>query len=94
MIFSFDAEPPCGTLVVLDDQAFELVDAVPYTKADGSGVRLLKWMSPCAQCGEPFEQLSPFATSSLVRRCPMHRRPGKPAKGKRGRRLKVEIFMP
>lgn len=94
MIFSFDEEPPISTIVWLDDQPFELGEVVDYTRADGSQSRLLRWNAACAQCGDHFEQFSPMISTGLSRRCVQHRKPGKPVKGKRGRRLKVRIEVP
>ncbi len=59
----------------------------PYTRVDGSQTQLRVWVSYCAQCGEPFEYRTTARsriTFTPSRRCPEHRRPGRPRAVKGG----------
>jgi hypothetical protein len=92
--YEFQAEPTLGTLLRLDDQAYELRDVKPHIRKDGKPTRLLVWESECPSCGTGFEVVAGLKTKSLNRRCAECRRTGKPVKGKRGRRVKVEVVAP
>jgi hypothetical protein len=84
-----------GLIVMLDDQSYELRGSKPHRKADGTMTELLVWETACATCGEGFEALTPVKLcNTLTRRCPNCRKPGKPVKGKRGRRLNVKVIHP
>jgi hypothetical protein len=84
-----------GLVLMLDDQAYELREIRPHRKADGTTTELLAWETACASCGETFEALSPVKLSNtLTRRCVNCRKPGKPVKGKRGRKLNVPVIRP
>lgn len=90
-MFSFDAEPAIGTVLHLDDQAYEMIGTKPHERQDGTSTELLIWQTECATCGSNFEVMSGLRSSGLSRRCAEHRRAGKPVKGKRGRKVVVEI---
>lgn len=94
-IVSFTGEPPLGVIVRLDEQAFELVAAEPYTRqTDGMPSALLTWETACPVCGEPFRCASGMKVTSLTRRCERHRNKSKPVKGKRGRKVCVAVTFP
>lgn len=87
--------PEPGLVLMLDDQAYELREFRPHRKADGTMTELMVWETACASCGESFETLTPVKLSNtLTRRCSGCRKPGKPVKGKRGRKLSVQVIRP
>lgn len=96
MIHRFDAEPPIGTVIKLDDQAYVLVVSEPYRRKDGSMSRLLTWHCECAQCSAPFTIQSGLSVAALNRRCVKHKRPGQRLnRGRpRGQPLVVTVFVP
>lgn len=81
-----------GTVVMLDDQAFELVGTKPHIRVDGTRTELLVWNSECASCNGPFECCTPGIGTTMNRRCSDCKRPGKPVKGKRGRKVRVTVI--
>jgi hypothetical protein len=94
-IVTFADEPPLGVIVRLDDQIFELVAAEPYTrKTDGAASWLITWESACPKCGEPFRCTSGRVVTTMTRRCGLHRMGSKPVKGKRGRKVRVQVTFP
>lgn len=93
-MIEFEGIPEIGTVVILDDQEFELVSIVPHQKADGSMTDLLLWASLCATCGQSYETKTTVRTSGISRRCSIHSKPGKPVKGKRGRKVKIQVILP
>ncbi len=93
-MIEFTRLPDIGTVVILDDQEFELQRIVPPQKADGSMTELLLWESLCATCGQPYETKTTVRTSGISRRCALHSKPGKPVKGKRGRKVKIQVILP
>ncbi|EJU14950.1 hypothetical protein LH128_01202 [Sphingomonas sp. LH128] len=93
-MISFESEPPLGTVVMLDDQAFTLTALVPHTRRDGTATTLLRWRAPCAECGAEFECTSPMATSGLTRRCITHSKAGRPVSGKMRQKVQVSIIEP
>ncbi len=100
MIALFATEPPLGTRLLLDEQAYELVATEPYTrKTDGKPTRLLLWETCCATdgCDVSFRATTGMAVSSLNRRCEGHRFTAvraKPVKGRRGRKVRVRVELP
>lgn len=94
MIFSFLSPPPHGTVVMLDEQAYELSAIEPYTRKDGAASSLLRWDTACPVCGVGFSVTTGLSARELTRRCLDHRKPSKPVKGKRSRRLNVQIIEP
>lgn len=91
---NFPTNPAIGTVLMLDDQPFELVGIEPHTRRDGLITQLLVWNSTCAECGEPIACRTPGMTSWLSRRCGECRKPGKPVKGKRGRKVTITVIEP
>lgn len=63
---------------VYQGQSYAFRGEVPHRRGDGGMTKLSRWFSNCADCGEPFETLTP--THSLKfepsRRCQLHKRPG------------------
>ena len=100
MMAVFAVEPPLGTRILLDDQAYELVEAEPYTrKTDGRPSRLLVWETSCAAdgCGASFRTKTGMTVTSLNRRCEGHRFTAlrsKPVNGRRGRKVRVRVELP
>jgi len=49
-----------------------------YVRADGSEIEMIVWQIECAECGEPFECMTPqeFERFYPNRRCEKHHRPG------------------
>jgi hypothetical protein len=100
MIALFATEPPLGTRILLDDQAYELVDVQPYTrKSDGRPTRLLTWETCCPTtgCDTSFRVHTGLTVSALSRRCEDHRFTAvrfKPVKGRRGRKVRVQVEFP
>jgi hypothetical protein len=93
-MITFETIPDVGTVVILDRQKYKLVGSRPYTRADDSRTLLLVWETKCATCKTEFEVLSPRHAGPSTRRCAEHRKAGKPVKGKRGRRVSVEVVEP
>ncbi len=63
--------------------SYKLLREEPYTrKMDGVETVLLVWEGHCADCGEAFETKTPKDNThadQMVRRCEIHRHPGKRA---------------
>lgn len=59
-------------------QLYKLVGTFPHIRKDGTHTQLHRWVSACAQCGEPFFITTPAAASNpkFNRRCQKHKRPG------------------
>lgn len=93
-IVVFSRAPALGTVVTLDEQRYELIGAEPYVrKTDGQNSTLLEWETTCPTpgCAESYRCSSGLVVTYLPRRCAVHRNPLKPVKGKRGRKVRVEI---
>lgn len=88
----FDHPPSIGTVILLDEQPFELSRTQPHIRLDGQRTTLLVWQTECAGCGDTIEVASPMKTNGLSRRCPSCRKPGKPVKGKRGRKVQIKVI--
>ena len=88
MMNSLDAE--IGDAVFLDEQEYRLVREEAYRRQDGQESTVLVWTTDCPGCGAAFEvKTARSFSTSPVRRCANCRKPGKPVKGKRGRRVVV-----
>lgn len=50
----------------------------PHIRQDGTRTSLLRWLSWCAHCGEPFSFTTPANALKFNpnRRCAKHKRPG------------------
>lgn len=94
MAFDFAAGQTIGTIVRLDDQEFELVGERGCVRRDGSPGIVFTWLSTCPVCESHFEQTTGRSFGSFLRRCDEHRKAGKPVKGKRGRKVRVEVLEP
>lgn len=90
-LFCFSAEPRAGTILRLDDQVYELRATEPHVRKDGGHTSLLVWEAVCPSCGGDFLVRTGLTAHSVNRRCSSCRKPHKPVKGKRGRKLKVEV---
>lgn len=94
IITVFAAEPAVGTTILLDEQAYELIAAEPYTrKTDGKVSRLLTWQTVCPVdgCDAAFQVQSGLSITSLRRRCEQHAEARTLVKGRRGRRVQVRV---
>lgn len=85
--------PALGTVVMLDDQAYQLTGVEPYTRKDGLQSNVLTWTAGCAECGESFKTKTGLKATWLHRRCEAHRQLGKPVT-KRGSKVTVRIIEP
>lgn len=93
-MIDFAAPPPVGTVLKLGDQVYELRDCKPYVRLDGERTTLLVWESCCPTCGDGFEAVTGLKARSVNRRCAGCHKAGKPVKGKRGRKVRVEVLAP
>jgi hypothetical protein len=60
-----------------DGQEYRCVGLEPFTRRDGSAVRLFAWRSECPTCGKPFEcRTIEGAKFTPTRRCDECTRPG------------------
>lgn len=75
--------PPPGTVVWLDDQAFELVEIRDRSTRAGRAIRAAVWHTRCPECNAPFRTTSVLGGSLPTRRCREHRRPGMLVSGRR-----------
>jgi hypothetical protein len=94
IITVFAEEPPIGTRIMLDDQAYELVGSEPYTrKTDGAASRLLTWETTCPVegCLASFRAQSGLSITWLRRRCDQHANALTLVQGRRGRRVRVRV---
>ena len=93
-MIDFASPPLLGTVLKLDDQAYELRALRPHQRLDGTSTQLLVWETNCPSCGAGFEQATGLKASGINRRCPECRKAGKPVKGRRGRKVKLEVLQP
>lgn len=94
MLFEFRRSPLVATILKLDDQAYELRGSMPHTRKDGRVTQLLVWETSCPSCGAGFEAMTGLTAKDIVRRCSACRDSRKLVKGRRGRKLKVQIIEP
>jgi len=90
-MIDFALPPPVGTVLMLDQQAYELREARPASRNDGTSTMLLDWETSCPDCGTAFVVTTGLKTKSINRRCSACKRPDRPVKGRRGRRGKVKV---
>lgn len=93
-MIDFSSPPRPGTILQIDDQAYELREARPASRNDGSPTTLLDWETLCPACGDSFTVTTGLKAKGVNRRCPDCKRPAKPVKGKRSRKLSVRIVEP
>lgn len=93
-MIDFPTAPQIGTLLMLDNQAYELREARPASRNDGSPTMLLDWETQCPACGGPFTVTTGLKTKAINRRCRGCLKPHKPVTGKRGRKVQVRIIEP
>lgn len=60
---------PIGTILLLDDQRYDMVRYQPFECADGRIVQQMVWASTCPKCGDAFEAVSPGLGKMPRRRC-------------------------
>jgi len=93
-VFDFQSVPIEGTLLKIDEQVYELRETYPHHRNDGSPTTMLVWETACPSCGDDFTLKTGMKVNSINRRCPKCSNAAKPVKGKRGRKLKVEVIAP
>lgn len=93
-MIDFRASPAIGTILRLDDQEYELAVTRPHVRKDGTPTKVLIWETSCPVCGAAFEVGTGLKSNSVTRRCEPCRKTGKPVKGKRGRKVRVEVIEP
>jgi hypothetical protein len=70
--------PALGGIAFVQHQRFECVEIRPHKTMDGRQMELTRWRSHCADCGAPFELLTPRRNVAVRvdrRRCAEHRDP-------------------
>ncbi len=70
--------PALGGIAFVQHQRFECVEIRPHKTMDGRQMELTRWQSHCADCGAPFELLTPRRNVAVRvdrRRCAEHRDP-------------------
>ncbi|MCA4920350.1 MAG: hypothetical protein ING82_13060 [Roseomonas sp.] len=70
--------PALGGIAFVQHQRFECVEIRPHKTMDGRQMELTRWQSHCADCGAPFELLTPRRNVAVrvdLRRCAEHRDP-------------------
>lgn len=80
MQIGFAEIPPKGLSLDINGQRFDLVGIEDYTKADGTASNLLIWQAECSTCGQGFLSKSSAFRLPDVKRCDIHRQPGKPVR--------------
>lgn len=91
----FRSVPDLGTIIRLDEQEYELREAEPTRRQDGSPTTLLHWSTVCPDCRAEFEVITGLVSSALPRRCRICRvKRTRPIKGRRGRKVKVVVVSP
>ena len=79
---NFRIVPRSGKIIRYQNQSYRLVGSEPYRRRDGELSVILTWQSSCPECGGPFTTTSGLVTRYLTRRCPRHRKAGKPVSDK------------
>ena len=90
-MIEFIAPPALGSVVLLDDQEYELIEVQPYGRIDGTASNLLVWSATCPTCKSAFEAKTGLRAKAFNRRCSKCAKTGKPVKGRRGRKVKVQF---
>ena len=90
-MIEFICPPSIGMVISLDDQDYELVEVQPYDRIDGTATNLLVWSAACADCESEFTVKSGLTFKAPNRRCEKCKKAGRPVKGRRGRKVKVEV---
>lgn len=72
--------PPVGLAISINGQRFELIGHEPHVRQDGALTTLLVWQAECLTCGAGFISRTSVARWAEVRRCELHRQPGKRVK--------------
>ena len=70
--------PALGGIAFVQHQRCECVEIRPHKTMDGRQMELTRWQSHCADCGAPFELLTPRRNVAVRvdrRRCAEHRDP-------------------
>lgn len=93
-MIDFALPPPVGTVLMLDQQAYELREARPASRNDGTSTMLLDWETECPDCRCSFIVTTGLKTKSVNRRCQGCKAPNRPVKGRRGRKVQVAVITP
>ena len=70
--------------ILYKGQHYAAVEVVSHICRDGRETTLTRWLSWCAQCGEPFTFTAPTKAKTFQpnRRCAKHKRPGSRVAGR------------
>jgi hypothetical protein len=74
----FMSAPAIGTVLLVEGQRYEVCAVRPHCRQDGTETLLIVWRGHCAECGRSFEQTTTLKSKAPNRRCPEHRKPGRP----------------
>ena len=86
---SLPGRPEIGCVALVQHQRFECVEIRPHVTRTGRDVELSIWIGRCADCGVPFDLVTPRRAGPVRvdrRRCAEHRDPK--------RRVKVPAGVP
>ena len=75
---SLPGQPEIGCVAFVQHQRFECVGIQPYITRAGRDVQLSLWVGRCADCGAPFDLVTPRRNGAVRvdrRRCAEHRDP-------------------
>ena len=92
-MINFALPPTIGTVLLLDEQEYELAAIEPHTRRDGLPTVILHWRSTCPACGQEFTVTSGLRSTGIARRCLEHRMAARPVHGKRGRKVQVQVAL-
>ncbi len=77
MKIEFDNIPAVGLALRIAGQRFDLVDVVPRQTVSGNTAHDLIWLAECATCGVVFRAASSQRRLPEIKRCELHKSPGK-----------------
>lgn len=80
----FTSIPTAGMVLDLRGQTYVMTGTRSHQRKDGLQTEVLKWVSHCSECGQPFEVTTSLVICYLNRRCPLHHRPGRVASTRSG----------
>ncbi|WP_368416553.1 hypothetical protein [Falsiroseomonas sp.] len=75
---SLPGRPEIGSVALVQHQRFECVEIRPHVTRTGRDVELSIWIGRCADCGAPFDLVTPRRAGPVRvdrRRCAEHRDP-------------------
>ena len=75
---SLPGQPQVGSVAFVQHQRFECVEIRPHITRTGRDIELSIWVARCADCGAPFDLVTPRRAGPVRvdrRRCAEHRDP-------------------